>query len=93
MNRLSREKRAPVLRCLTDGMGVNATERTTGMAKTTILRRLLKAGEVCGDYHHKVMFNLPCRWVQVDEIWAFVYAREKNAPRVRSAPFAGDVWL
>ena len=93
MNRLSREKRALVLRCLTDGMGVNATERTTGVAKTTILRLLLKAGEVCGDYHHKVMRNLRCRLVQCDEMWGFIYAKEKNAHLVQKAPYAGDIWL
>ena len=37
--------------------------------------------------------NLGCRRLQCDEIWSFVYAREPNVPRARSAPpEAGDVW-
>ena len=94
MNVLSREKRALVLRCLTDGMGVNATERTTGVAKTTIL---IPTPESRGDLWRlpgsEGPANLQCRRVQCDEIWAFVYAKEKNAPYVQNATYAGDVWL
>ena len=38
--------------------------------------------------------NLPCKRVQVDEIWAFCYAKTKNVtPEIAAKnPFAGDVW-
>ncbi|MYF11889.1 MAG: IS1 family transposase, partial [Gammaproteobacteria bacterium] len=37
--------------------------------------------------------DLPCTRIEVDEIWSFVYAKEKNVSRAKSAPpKAGDVW-
>ena len=36
---------------------------------------------------------MPCTRIEVDEIWSFVYAKERNVPRAKSAPpDAGDVW-
>src|SRR5207245_10482572 len=44
-------------------------------------------------YQDRVFRNLTCRRVQVDEIWAFVYAKQKNVPSAKKAPAnAGDVW-
>ena len=37
--------------------------------------------------------NLTCKRIQVDEIWAFVYAKQKNVAAAKAAPGgAGDVW-
>lgn len=37
--------------------------------------------------------NLGCKRIQVDEAWSFVYAKQRNLPRAKSAPAeAGDVW-
>jgi IS1 family transposase len=37
--------------------------------------------------------NLNCRRIQVDEIWSFVYAKQKNVATAKAAPAnAGDVW-
>jgi IS1 family transposase len=42
----------------------------------------------------RVFRNLACKRIQVDEIWGFVHAKQKNVPTARSAPVnAGDVWL
>ena len=30
--------------------------------------------------------NLPCKRIQVDEIWAFVYAKQKNVATAKAAP-------
>jgi hypothetical protein len=37
--------------------------------------------------------NLPSKRLQLDEIWSFVYAKQKNVARAKAAPKdAGDVW-
>ena len=37
--------------------------------------------------------NLPCKRVQVDEVWGFCYAKQKNVPTAKAAPEgAGDIW-
>jgi IS1 family transposase len=39
------------------------------------------------------MVNLPCKRIQVDEIWSFCYAKEKNVPKQYEGEFGyGDVW-
>jgi IS1 family transposase len=36
---------------------------------------------------------LPCRRIQVDEAWAFCYAKQKNVATAKAAPAgAGDIW-
>jgi hypothetical protein len=47
----------------------------------------------CAWYQDRTLRNLTCRRVQVDEIWNFVYAKQKNVARAKAAPAsAGDVW-
>ena len=93
MNILPAHKRILVLKCLVEGMSIRATVRVTGVAKATVMKLLVTAGKVCADFQDRELRELPCRRVQADEIWSFIYAKEKNAPRAKSAPpEAGDVW-
>ena len=59
------------------------------------MRFLGEIGEVCTDYQDRVMRNLPCRRVQLDELWGFNYCKAKNVtPEIaEKVPGAGDVWL
>lgn len=52
----------------------------TGVAKNTILKLLADLGEACSNYMDKAMRNLPCKRIQVDEIWSFCHAKAKNVP-------------
>lgn len=93
MNRLSTEKRAQVIGCLTEGMSIRATVRVTGAAKNTITKLLIDLGEVCADYQDRRLVNLPCKLIQADEIWNFCYAKAKNVPDEHKGTFGyGDVW-
>lgn len=93
MNQLPTHKRVLVLKCLVEGMSIRATVRVTGVAKATVMRLIVAAGKVCADFQDRELRDLPCRRVQADEIWSFIYAKEKNVPRAKSAPpKAGDVW-
>ena len=54
---------------------------------------MVDAGKACNDYQGRTLRNLPCKRIQVDEIWSFVYAKQGNVPKAKSAPKeAGDVW-
>lgn len=93
MNRLSPEKRSQVLHLLCEGMSMRAIVRTTGVAKATVAKLLNDVGLACADYHDKHVVGLRCRRVQVDEIWAFVYAKQKNVEAAKAPPEgAGDCW-
>jgi IS1 family transposase len=51
------------------------------------------AGEACAAFHDECVRRVKAKGVQVDEIWPFVYAKEKNVYGARAAPDgAGDVW-
>ncbi len=54
---------------------------------------LVSAGHACAVYQDKTLRNLPCKRVQMDEIWSFVYAKNDNVKNAKAAPaVAGDVW-
>ena len=93
MNKLSREKQAQVISALIEGNSINSTVRMTGIHKTTILRLLARLGSACADYQDRTLVNLKCKRIQVDEIWQFVYAKERNVPAKLKGKFGyGDVW-
>jgi IS1 family transposase len=93
MNKLSIEERAKVIGCLIEGCSLRSTVRMTGIAKKTVSRILVKVGQACAAYSDKVMRNLPCKVLQVDEIWAFTYCKQANIPpALRGQDGIGDTW-
>jgi IS1 family transposase len=93
MNRLDSARRAQVLRCLIEGCSIRSTNRLTGVAINTVVKLAVDAGRACADYQDRRMRNLKCERMQVDEIWAFVYAKEKNVtPTIAAKQRAGDAW-
>ena len=93
MNKLDPKTRKLIIRCLVEGQGIRATARTADVSKNTVTKLMIDAGKACAEYQDKALRDLPCRRIQVDEIWSFIYAKEKNVARAKSAPAeAGDVW-
>src|ERR1700738_710318 len=88
MNKLDGEARAHILHLLCEGNSIRAVTRLAGSSKKAVSRLMVDAGEAafwCQD--------LTCNRIQVDEIWAFVYAKQKNVATAKKAPAdAGDVW-
>ena len=62
--------------------------------RATVTKLLVDAGKACAAYHDEHVRNLrKTRRIQVDEIWAFTYAKEKNVRYAKKAPpGAGDTW-
>jgi IS1 family transposase len=93
MNRLDRQKRAQILHLLCEGTSLRATSRLADVSFNTVLKLFTDAGRACGDYQDSTLRNLHCKRLQLDEIWSFVYAKQKNVPTAKAAPAdAGDVW-
>lgn len=93
MNRLTTEKRAQIIGCLVEGMSIRATVRVTGAAKNTVAKLLVDLGKACSDYQDNALRDLPCKRLQLDEIWSFCYAKAKNVPEDHEGEFGyGDVW-
>ena len=93
MNNLPLPSRKLIIRCLVEGQSIRAAARTAEVSKNTVVKLLIDAGKACAAYQDKALHDLPCRRIQVDEVWSFIYAKEKNVSRAKSAPpEAGDVW-
>ena len=94
MNRLTSEARTAVVSALIEGCSIRSTVRMTGVAKKTVMRLLLEVGAVCAAYQDRTFRNLVSRRVQVDEMWGFIYAKQKNVTlKMAEQRFCGDVWL
>jgi len=93
MNKLSLERKAQVIRTLCEGNSIRSTARITGTAVNTVVKLLKEVGAACLEYQDKTMHNLPCKKLQCDEIWSFVYSKSKNVPEQHNGKFGyGDVW-
>ena len=93
MNNLSIERQAQVVKALCEGNSIRSTARMTDVAINTVVKLLQDLGSVCLDYQDEVMRDLPCKRLQADEIWSFVYAKAKNVPEEHKGEFGyGDVW-
>src|SRR3990170_4518408 len=93
MKQLSIAKRVQIIASLVEGNSIRSTVRMTGAAKNTVAKLLVELGAACADYQDRALRNLPCNRIQVDEIWSWCYAKEKNVPQDRKGRFGfGDVW-
>jgi IS1 family transposase len=92
MNRLAIDKRSAVIAALVEGTSINTTCRMTGIAKHTVLKLLKDMGCAAAAYHNAHVRNLRVRRVQADEIWAFVYGKDKNLTMEQVQAGAGSVW-
>src|SRR2546430_14244154 len=94
MDRLSTEKRAQIVACLVEGNSIRATCRMTGAAKGTVTKLLVDLGTCCSVHMDRDLRDLTCERIQVDEIWSFVYSKQKNVPMDKKGdPGIGDVWV
>src|SRR5215210_2379054 len=93
MNRLNTRERARIMACLVEGNSIRATCRMTGVAKNTVTKLLVDLGRACSEYQDGAFRNLTCARFQCDEVWAFVYSKQKNVPEEHHGEYGyGDVW-
>lgn len=93
MNKLPRDARAQILGMMVEGVSIRAISRMTGASKNTVVKLLADAGEAFSDYQDRTLRNLPCKRVQVDEIWSFIHCKQANVKTAKAAPEgAGDIW-
>ena len=86
MNKLTIKERAKILHLLCEGMSIRAITRLTGASKNTVAKLLIDAGKACAAYHDTNVRDVKASRVQVDEIWSFTYAKQKNVAAAKAAP-------
>jgi len=78
---------------LCEGNSIRSTSRMTGADQKTIGALLLRAGAACHHWHDRHARNLQPQRIQVDEFWAFIYAKEAQRDSLRRVyDQAGDIW-
>jgi IS1 family transposase len=92
MNQLNTTKRCQIIAALIEGNSINATCRMLGVGKHTVLPLLEDAGCACAAFHDANVRNLRVTRAQCDEVWSFVYAKQKNVTMEQMEQGAGDCW-
>jgi IS1 family transposase len=93
MNRLPRETRIQILSMLCEGSSMRSISRVADVSINTVDKLLRHAGEACARFHDEHVRGVKARRVQCDEIWSFVYSKQKNVKTAKRQDLAyGDVW-
>jgi len=93
MNKLSKEKQSLVLSHLVEGCSIRSTQRITGVDQNTIMRLLVRAGEQAQGVLANEIIDVPCRFVELDEIWTFVGAKQAHLPVEERDGERGDQYV
>jgi IS1 family transposase len=88
-NILKTEKKVAVISMLAEGSSIRSVERITGVNQNTIMSLARRVGDACKRIMDEKMHGLTCKQIEVDEIWGFIGAKQKNAKRAKAY---GDVW-
>jgi IS1 family transposase len=91
MNILSREQQIAVISALTEGLGIRATARVTGVNRETVGKLALQVGRGCAELHDRMMVGLRVNRIECDELWAYVgHKRNPQKGPARPSPVKGD---
>jgi IS1 family transposase len=84
-----------VLNALVEGNSIRGTARLVGVQKNTVLKLLCRAGKACEQIMDATMRDLPCKHIALDEVWAFVYKKQRmvTASDRRGHPEYGDNFI
>jgi IS1 family transposase len=93
MNKIDVSKRAQILSMLCEGASMRSVSRLSDVSINTVSKLLVDAGRFCAGYHDAKVRNVKAKRVQVDEIWSFTAAKQKNVAKMKSPiDGAGDTW-
>jgi IS1 family transposase len=91
MNTLPRDKQIEVLSALTEGLGIRATARITGVNRETVGKIALQVGRGCAELHDRMMVGLRVNRIECDELWSYVgHKRNPQHGRPSLSPEKGD---
>ena len=80
--RVGIDRAAQIIRCLLEGLSVRATARLNGVDQHTVLDLLVLVGTRCKRFSEDKIVNIPVNDVQADELWSFVYCKDKTRQRL-----------
>jgi IS1 family transposase len=93
MNTLSNDQKTTAIQSLIEGNSIRSTERMTGIHRDTIMRLLVRTGELCVRFMDEHIKNVQAQKVQVDEIWTYVFKKQARISVDESAAGIGDQYV
>ncbi len=91
MNILSREQQVAVVSALTEGLGIRATARITGVNRETVGKLALQVGRGCAELHDRMMVGIRVNRIECDELWSFVQRKRRwHQKPGADGPVTGD---
>lgn len=81
------------IRMLSEGNSIRSVERLTGAHRDTIMRLMVRVGDVCLKLLDEKMRNLPCERIEVDEVWTFVGKKQARLRKGDNRAILGDQWI
>lgn len=90
MNTLPLQKKIQIINMLVEGSSMRSISRVCDVSINTVTKLLVDVGRACWEFHDATVSGVKSQRVQCDEIWSFVYSKEKNKPE--GIENAGDVW-
>jgi IS1 family transposase len=93
MNKLPIEKRTLVLHLLMEGNSLRSASRLAGVSFNSVKRIFIDTAKACLAFHHRTVRGIQAKRVQADELWSFVYSKEKNTPEELQGTGIGNVWV
>jgi IS1 family transposase len=92
MIHLAEEKQLAVLAGLVEGNSERAVERMTGVNRETVGRLGLRYGEGAQRLHDRLVRDLMCSTIMLDEMWAWCLVKGPRA-QPKHGPDAGEQWI
>lgn len=92
MNVLAPEKRLQVLAGLVDGNSESAVSRMTDVNPRTVSRLNRTFGEGAQRLHNRIMRDLSCSLLAIDEVWTYVFKKQARVTP-EDGPEAGEAYI
>ena len=91
-NALPRDKQITIIRALVQGVSIRSIERMTDVHRDTIMRLMVRVGQACEKLQDRMMTDLTCEAIEIDEIWGYVAKKQRNVRKDDNALVVGDQW-
>ena len=90
--RVDLDRAAMALQLTVEGMSMRAISRITNLDKATIGKLINIVGEHVQRFSDKTIQGVSCNFVEADEMWDYVFCRDKTKKRKNYGPETGSRW-
>lgn len=87
------EEQCRIVHALAEDASIRSLERQTGHHRDTIMRLGVRVGRGCAAIHDEIMRDLPCKEIQIDELWSFCGKKQRGVTSEQDAGGHGDRWI